>query len=1055
VVDTSELDDSQAAVVAAVVNGPPCIAVVAGGPGTGKSYTAQSLVASFVAAGGSPDAVLLLAPTRLGAADLNGRLNAAVTQTRMDPLVSTAASLAFSILRQAAASRGEPMPRLLTGAEQDAILRDLLAGHAEGQAPMPPWPHDMLAALDTRGFRGQLRDLLMRAVEQGINAQTLRELAAVHNRPQWHAAADVFNEYEQVTALASPGAFDPAYICVAASAALDDDPELRQALTARLSLLVVDDAQELSASAATLLVSLQHAGMRIAMLGDGDAVVQGFRGALPHRFVELADELSMLRSTPTRAEVPQFFTLNTNHRLPDALAVLSSRVAARIGASGVVRHRQASPTGNDGSVEIAVTHTAGQEAELVAHRLRRAYVIDGLDWSKMAVIARSGSQHEAVRRALTMAGVPVNVGLSGVPLAIDPAAAPLLAAFGVVVAWAKGERTSLSSEEVVELLTSSVGRADPVAMRRLRRAVRRAAPVDGDAGLTRSVDELMGHWVFDPTWLLSDSPGDRDLAPLALLARVLRAGRSAALETPKSVTVHTVLWAMWQATGLADVWERSALTGGVAGAHADRHLDAVIALFDAAQDYSQRLGRSDLEGFAAHLGGQEVAPDSLADRGARAQEVSVLTPQAAAGREWDFVAVVGVQEGVWPNFRLRGSLLGAEALVEVLSGQPIDGAEGLRSAHNQVWNDELRQFYVALTRSRERLLITAVASADDQPSVYLDVIDPDVVQRSWVSVPARLTLRGVVAQLRQELVHAHREQDVAARDVCAQQLAVLARESVPWADPSSWLDGRGPSTAADRVPEGPVPVSPSKVQSFTDCELRWLLSSHGGDGQSTLPASVGTLVHDIVAEHPAASRETLIGVLDRRWVELRQDQTWVAARARGLANDMMSRFVSYRAVMANQGRELAGVEVATTVDVGRARIVGRVDRLERAADGSFVVIDLKTGTSKPAVEQISRHPQLATYQVAVAEGGFSDLTGEEARSGGAALVHVGPAGNTSVSVQQQTPLDASTDPRWAHDLVERTAQGMAGSQFSATVGAWCRTCAVKTSCPMQPEGDRQ
>lgn len=1056
VVDMSaELDDSQAAVVAAVLNGPPRVTLIAGAPGTGKSHTASSLLSSFVAAGGSPDAALLLAPTRLGAAHLNARLNSQVTQTRMEPLVATAASLAFSVLRQAAASRGEGMPRLLTGAEQDAILRDLLAGHADGQAPMPLWPDDMLAALETRGFRGQLRDLLMRAVEHGVDAQTLRELAAAHDRPQWRAAADVLSEYEQVTALGSPGAFDPAYICVAAAAGLDDDPVLREALTARLSLLVVDDAQELSASAATLLVSLQHAGMRIAMLGDSDAVVQGFRGALPHRFVEVADELAMLRRTPTRAEVPQRFVLSTNHRLPDALAVLSSRAAARIGASGVVRHRHPAPTGNDGSVEIAVTHTAGQEAELVAHRLRRAHVIDGLEWSKMAVIARSSSQHAAVRRALTMAGVPVNVGLSGVPLAIDPAAAPLLATFEVVVAWAKGERASLSSDEVVELLTSSVGRADPVAMRRLRRAVRRAALNDGDAGLTRSVDELMGQWVFDPSWLVGDSPGERDLEPLARLARVLWAGRSAALDTAKPVTAHTVLWAMWQATCLADVWERSALAGGVAGAHADRHLDAVIALFDSAQDYTQRLGRADLEGFAAHLGGQDVAPDSLADRGVRAQEVSVLTPQAAAGREWDFVAVVGVQEGVWPNLRLRGSLLGAEALVEVLSGQPIDGPEGLRSAHNQVWNDELRQFYVALTRSRDRVLITAVASVDDQPSVYFDVIDPDVVQRSWVSVPARLTLRGVVAQLRQDVVHAHREKDVAARDEGARQLAWLARESVPWADPSSWMDGRGPSTDEDRVPDGPVPVSPSKVQSFTDCQLRWLLTSHGGDGHSTLSASVGTLVHDIVAEHPAASRETLIGILDDRWIELRQDQSWVSARARDLAKDMMSRFVSYRAVMADQGRELVQVEVATTVDVGRARIVGRVDRLEREADGSFVVIDLKTGTSKPAVDQIGGHPQLATYQVAVAEGGFSDITGDEARSGGAALVHVGPAGNTSVSVQQQPALDVSTDPRWAHDLIERTAHGMAGSQFSATVGAWCRTCVVKTCCPMQPEGDRE
>lgn len=1051
----AELDDSQAAVLAAVLGGPAGVTVIAGAPGTGKSHTAQALVSAFAAYTGSPDEVIVLAPTRLGAADLSARLSAQITQTRTEPLVSTAASLAFSILRHAAALRGEPMPRLLTGAEQDAILRDLLQGHVDGHAPAPAWPADMVAALQTRGFRSQLRDLLMRAVEQGVNGQTLRELAVTHDRPAWHAAADVLDEYEQVTALASPGAFDPAYICVAASDALSDESLLREALCARIKLLVVDDAQELTASAATLLLSLQHAGMRIAMLGDSDAVVQGFRGALPQRFVELADELVAVRSSAMGTVNVQRLVLSNHHRLPDVLSSLSRRAVARVGVSGVSGHRDPAASGVPGSAEIALTHTSGQEAELVAHRLRRAHLIDGLEWSNMAVIARSGSQHDAVRRALTMAGVPVSVGLSAVPLAVDPATAPLLAAFDAVVAWSRGQRSRLSGEEIVELLTSSWGRTDPVAMRRLRRGVRRAAPVEASDGIPPSVDDLMGVWVLDPTWLVGRSPQDQDLEPLARVARVLWAGRKAALGEGKDVSAHSVLWAMWASSGLADVWERSALAGGVPGAHADRHLDAVIALFDAAQDYSQRLGRADLEGFAPHLAGQEVAPDSLADRGVRAQAVSVLTPQAAAGREWDYVAVVGVQEGVWPNLRLRGSLLGAEALVEVLSGQPIDGPEGLRSAHNSVWNDELRQFYVALTRSRERLLITAVASVDDQPSVYVDLIDPDAEQRSWVSVPARLTLRGVVAQVRKDLVHAHRAKDVASRNVCAQQLAGLAGEGVPWADPSTWLDGRGPSTVAERVPRGQVPVSPSKVQSFTECELRWLLTSHGGDGHSTLSASVGTLVHDIVAEHPSAPRGTLIDILDQRWAELKQDDSWVSARAQVLAHDMMGRFVSYRAVMADQGREMVQVEVATTVDVGRARIVGRVDRLERAADGSFVVIDLKTGTSKPVAEQISGHPQLATYQVAVAEGGFSEITGDAARSGGAALVHVGPAGNKTVAVQQQTALDSAVDPRWAHELLERTAQGMAGSAFSATVGDWCRTCVVKTCCPMQPEGDRQ
>ncbi|MGB3595299.1 MAG: UvrD-helicase domain-containing protein, partial [Ornithinimicrobium sp.] len=203
----SQLDPSQEAVRAAVLPGAPGVVVATGGPGTGKTHLAQTVISDFLAGGGAADSALLLAPTRVAAAELGASLSSTVMGTQTEPLVRTASSLAFSILGHGATASGDPLPRLLTGAEQDAIIRDLLQGHAEGSAPAPAWPLDLHPALSTAGFRGQLRDLLMRAVEHGVDAAQLRELAREHDRPQWQAAAHVLQEYEQVTALASPGAF--------------------------------------------------------------------------------------------------------------------------------------------------------------------------------------------------------------------------------------------------------------------------------------------------------------------------------------------------------------------------------------------------------------------------------------------------------------------------------------------------------------------------------------------------------------------------------------------------------------------------------------------------------------------------------------------------------------------------------------------------------------------------------------------------------------------------------------------------------------------------------
>src|SRR6185436_2374005 len=144
--------------------------------------------------------------------------------------------------------------------------------------------------------------------------------------------------------------------------------------------------------------------------------------------------------------------------------------------------------------------------------------------------------------------------------------------------------------------------------------------------------------------------------------------------------------------------------------------------------------------------------------------------------------------------------------------------------------------------------------------------------------------------------------------------------------------------------------------------------------------------------------------------------------------------------------------------VGRAVVSGQVDRLERDADGRLVVVDLKTGTTPVRRDDLAEHAQLGVYQVAVEEGGFDALApapagraDDEPRSGGAMLVQLG--GKTKgLTVQPQPPLAAADDPRWAHRLVARVADGMAGDGFTATENEMCRTCPVTRSCPLQPEG---
>ena len=208
------------------------------------------------------------------------------------PLVRSVHGYAFAVLRLAAQRAGGPPPRLVTSAEQDAIIAELLAGEiADGPDATSPWPAALRAALGTAGFAAELRELLTRCAERGVDPEQLERLGRLSGRPEWAAAGRFARKYEQVMLLraavgtAAPQATAPAVgaaeLVGAALEVFAADPELLAAERARVGVLLVDDAQQLDPQAA-LLVRVLAAGADVTLLaGDPAQAVFGFRGAEP------------------------------------------------------------------------------------------------------------------------------------------------------------------------------------------------------------------------------------------------------------------------------------------------------------------------------------------------------------------------------------------------------------------------------------------------------------------------------------------------------------------------------------------------------------------------------------------------------------------------------------------------------------------------------------------------------------------------------------------------------------------------------------------------------
>ena len=248
--------------------------LVLAGPGTGKTTTLVEAAVARVQAGVPVEHLLMLTFSRRAAAELRARVSARLGGTIREPIARTLHSYAFGILRLAALRDGRPTPRLLAAAEQDVLIRELLATGDPRQ-----WPAELRPALGTLGFADALRDLLMRAIERGLDGPSLAALGRARGRADWVAAGRFLLEYDGVTVLRDPGGYDPAELIQAALNALRDDAELLAAERERRRHLFVDEYQDTDPAQAQLLQLLAAGADELVLVGDPDQSIYAFRGA--------------------------------------------------------------------------------------------------------------------------------------------------------------------------------------------------------------------------------------------------------------------------------------------------------------------------------------------------------------------------------------------------------------------------------------------------------------------------------------------------------------------------------------------------------------------------------------------------------------------------------------------------------------------------------------------------------------------------------------------------------------------------------------------------------
>lgn len=1140
------LDDEQRAVVEH--RGGPLL--VLAGPGTGKTTTLVEAVARRVENGLDPGSVLVLTFSRRAARELSERITARLGVALGGPAAWTFHAWCYAQLR-AFPLPGDPAARLLTGPERFTRLRELIDGSRE--LGRPGWPAPLEVCLRTRGFAEEVEALFARVREVGLDPAGLEELAARTHRPDWAALARFYTDY--LDNLGYDGALDYPELGHRA-ARLVEDPQRGQPVRDRYRAVFVDEYQDTDPAQDRLLAALTAGGGDLVAFGDPDQSIYAFRGARVRGLLDFPDRFRRADRTP--ADV---LALRVSRRMSPPVLAASREVAGRLPVTGLPAwalraHRQlvAAQPDRAGQVEALSFPSEGAETEAIADLLRREHLTRSVPWHEMAVLTRSAQALPAVARALTAAGVPVDLAGDEPPLAQRPAAALLLTALRCA-----DDPDSLTIADARALLLSPLGGADPAGLRALGRALRDHArsgspeahpdlgnpdetAVDpADSGSPEAVThpdgaEALGdqadlgtNVMEPPTWpaglassaeLIRDLVADPDSLPDAVPAQLARPAvqvgnllATVGRRLRAGTAPQDALWGLWEGTAWPARLRRASVAGyGAARRAADADLDAVVGLFDAAGRLGERRGPGGgARGLIADLTSQDFAADDRAGAAVRPDAVRLLTAHRAKGLEWEVVVIRGVQDGAWPDLRAQHSLLGTEQL-----DAPERGGLRPPETPRDRWAEERRLFYVAATRARRRLLVTAVDAVGEdgaRRSEFLAELGVRVGSgASWT--PRPLTLPSLVATLRR--LAADQAASPALRQAARRRLAGLAavtdhadRPLVTAAHPDRWWGARD-ETASDvpvAVPTEPIRLSGSSLSSLRDCSLRWFLEHEAHAGQpATTAQSFGRVVHALADEVTAGRTPADLAALDARldlvWRQLAFEAQWRSDQERTAARQALARFLDWHA--AERGRAVLGSEARFSIDLtvdGRpVRLRGSMDRIELDDGGRVHIVDFKTGRAAVSPREVAEHVQLGTYQLAVREGAVDDRVvtppetpagpgsdtapagpsddvppgagapadpaaqaGGSTLPGGAELVYLRRDGNEDrtgpgapgdpTGLPQVQRQDALPPGRsWIDELVGDAVRTITTETFVPTPGPGCDYCSFRRACPAFVEG---
>ncbi|MHB8991846.1 MAG: ATP-dependent helicase [Chloroflexota bacterium] len=872
-----------------------------GEPGTGKTTVVVERAAHLIASGVPKDRILVLALSRRSMAEMTARLVERLATEA--PVVTTLHSLALGLVRHNYREAGyRRPPRSLAGQEAWHRLKATL----EHENPAD-WPR-YGSMLRSQTLLALAIDLVAGSAQNALEDREILDRFAEYGRSDLKELVRFLGRY--LRQLKELGLIDLQWALVEAQRLLENHPEILCAHRDRYPHLLVDEFEDASFAQARLASMLGGNGLFVA--GNPDQSINSFQGGSP----------AHLRKLAASPEV-RVARLGTCHRSAPAI----QRACWSLVENG------ASPV-EDGEPPDAVTlRTFAHQSEeplWIAQEIL-SLLRSGIGPQQVAVLFRSGKDPVArgLSRRLIHMGIPIR-------LAPDPrsvAADPLVGSAIDVLRYLDSPADSRKAQ-FVGLLTSPLAGLTPAELRAFRRAAR-------EMGI--SPLEAAGN----PSALMASPPQMADV--VASLA-----SRLTSLESYVDKSPVELLWR---------IWTTFPAYAAQAVAWSEQRMDEIVGSPAAYRAFLEEAGQIVEDTPSATIADLVALYDAGYFRdittGAGHHPgvgITLTTIHQARGRQWDFVFLPSLVEGVYP---LRRSHVGTLApLLLRGEGEP----EGIRDRHLA---EEKRLLLVGLSRACRKVCLTHSATALDgttrlTPSRYLSLVQPMVVSNG----------KGRRQGVEELLVHYRRQllaEDPVARAQALYALGRLAHAFPGRVNPALWWDTQDETVGAEHpYPSGSLRLSASRLTAYRYCPLQFKFAQHISlEDVSSDAMTLGTLIHDVLqayhdpaARHPR-TRAALESLADQLFDPAAFSRPAVARQVRAKATELLDLYFS------KYGRAtgVVAVEKPFRFPLGPHTVAGRIDRVDRRPDGTLELIDYKTGTAMSHGDA-ETDIQLALYDLA-------------------------------------------------------------------------------------------